>query len=96
MDVIIGESYIKAIENYDCLEKIFQKISELKKKNLEYVKEYKTAEAKIIGIEKVPYYVQPYTPKHEKTEYLQVYERHGRSLSFNKAKAEKKAAREAK
>lgn len=46
MDVKIGESYIKAIENYDCLEKIFQKISELKKKNLEYVKEYKTAEAR--------------------------------------------------
>lgn len=46
MNEKIGESYIKAIENFDCLEKIFQKISELQKKNLEYVKEYKTAEAR--------------------------------------------------
>ena len=59
------------------------------KRSAERFREYKTAEAKIIGIEKVPYYVQPYTPKPEKTEYLQVYERHGRSLSFNKANAEK-------
>lgn len=46
MNEKIGESYIKAIENFDCLEKISQKLDELQKKNLEYVKEYKTAEAR--------------------------------------------------